>query len=304
MKALVTGGCGFIGSHLTDALIAAKHDVFVIDDLSTGKEENLNSCAKLIKGSILTPGIFDALLKEVDVCFHLAAIPSVERSRTDWLATHAVNAGGTVALFDALARCGRKIPVVFASSAAVYGNAGQMPLSEDMIVQPATAYGTDKLACEHNGFVAASIHGIPNIGLRFFNVYGPRQNPSSPYSGVISIFHDRIAQGEPITIYGNGKQCRDFIYVGDVVEALLKAMESISHKQIRHDIFNICTGKPATVSDLARTIGMALSRNPDIVYTESRRGDIRASIGNPEKAANKLSFHARTDLAEGLNLIC
>ena len=239
MHYLITGGCGFIGSHLAERLLAGGHRVTIIDDLTTGKRENAPAGAEVVIADITTPGVFDAVAEQVDGCFHLAAIVSVQRSSKDWLRTHQVNASGTVALLDAIARKGRRVPVVFASSAAVYGDNAHIPLKETALCTPLSAYGADKLTCELHAFVASHIHGIPTIGLRVFNVYGPRQDPLSPYSGVISIFAHRMKQHLPITIYGDGEQSRDFIYVGDVVSGLVASMQKLESKVITHGIFNL-----------------------------------------------------------------
>lgn len=302
MHILVTGGGGFIGSHLVDALIADGHKVTVIDDLSTGKKENLHKQAKFVKANVIDVDVFAPLLKDVDGCFHLAAIASVERSRKEWYYAHQVNAGGIVNLFHAITKTNRTIPVVYASSAAIYGNSKELPLSESATTVPLTAYGADKLACEQHGRVAVQIHNIPNIGLRFFNVYGPRQDPTSPYSGVISIFSDRIAQGQPITIYGKGEQSRDFVYVADVVRCMKLAMEQLKAEKINIGVFNVCTGAPTTVSELVDILGDVTGRKPQIEFKPERRGDIRRSLGNPALAISMLDFCAEISLKEGLHL--
>ncbi len=187
MKFLVTGGCGFIGSHIVDALIDGGHEVVVIDNLVSGQLENLNSSARLVIGDIRSNGDVEKACDGVDGCFHMAAIASVEEARVNWLYTNSVNAGGTITLFSHSSKT-NKFPIVYASSAAVYGNPEKLPLNENSVTKPINAYGVDKLSCELHAKVAANIHGVSNVGLRFFNVYGPRQNPESPYSGVISIF--------------------------------------------------------------------------------------------------------------------
>ncbi|MGE0754856.1 MAG: NAD-dependent epimerase/dehydratase family protein, partial [Alphaproteobacteria bacterium] len=211
MRILITGGLGFIGSHLCEALALASHELVIVDDLSTGKKEHAPAGAEVIIDDVARAGAFDEVVQGIDACFHLAAIASVELSRTHWLRTHEVNSGALVNLMAAISKTKRPVPVVFASSAAVYGNNAQLPLKEITSPAPISSYGVDKLSCEHNGQIAAHAHGIPNIGLRFFNVYGPRQDPSSPYSGVISIFSHAVLHRTPVTIYGDGEQSRDFI---------------------------------------------------------------------------------------------
>src|ERR1700733_639115 len=244
---LVTGGAGFIGSHLCDALVARGDTVRVLDDLSTGHRSNLPVSATLIEGDVADLALAAQALEGVDGCFHLAAIASVEKGVTDWLGTHRANMTGTITLFDAIRRQRSKIPVVYASSAAVYGDV--TPTSETAPRVPLSAYGADKYGCELHARVASHVHGIPTVGLRFFNVYGPRQDPLSPYSGVISIFCERISRGAAIDVNGDGGQTRDFVYVADVVRALLAAMHL---RPTDAPAFNVCTGNPISVLDLAR----------------------------------------------------
>ena len=222
---LVTGGAGFIGSHLTDALLAAGHRVRVLDDLSTGRVDNIDHRAAFLEGDIADARAVRRAMDGVDGCFHLAAIASVARGNEEWLGTHRTNLTGAITVFDA-AREGR-IPVVYASSAAVYGDVGDRIPREDFLPMPRTAYGADKLGCEHHGRVAHLVHGVPTLGLRFFNVYGPRQDPLSPYSGVISIFARLTAEAGELTVHGDGQQTRDFVYVGDVVAHLIAAMRHL-----------------------------------------------------------------------------
>ncbi|MGH7209981.1 MAG: NAD-dependent epimerase/dehydratase family protein, partial [Acetobacteraceae bacterium] len=210
---LVTGGCGFIGSHLCDALLAHGHAVRVLDDLSTGRRENLPPAAELIVGDVGDAALAAHALDGVSGCFHLAAIASIERGVQDWPGTHRVNLSATVGLLDAIRRLPAPVAFVCASSAAVYGDCDRLPLDEDAPARPLSAYGADKLGCELHARVAAHVFAVPTVGLRFFNVYGPRQDPRSPYSGVISIFCDRLRRGAPIDLFGDGEQTRDFVFV-------------------------------------------------------------------------------------------
>ncbi len=300
MHYLVTGGCGFIGSHLLESLLAAGHSATVIDDLSTGKRENLPAGVTFIHGDITSASIFDDILKTADGCFHLAAIASVQKSKEEWLRTHQVNLGGTIALFDAIIKSGRKTPVIFASSAAVYGANSDVPLKETALCTPLSAYGNDKYACEPNARIATELHGIPTAGMRFFNVYGPRQDPHSPYSGVISIFAGRMKNNQPLTIFGDGEQSRDFIFVKDVVSALTKAMMALEGGALKHGIFNVCTGTETTVNQLAQLLKNMTQSSSTIQHAEARDGDIRISLGDTQKTANILSFNATISLADGL----
>jgi UDP-glucose 4-epimerase len=194
---LVTGGCGFIGAHLCRSLLRDGHQVRVLDDLSSGRRENLPEGVELLVGDTADRFCVEAGLAGVDGCFHLAAIASVAAGVADWIGTSRVNLGGALALFDTIAKLpeGRRLPVVYASSAAVYGDARPLPLDEATPTRPLSAYGADKRAMELHAGVATHLHGIPTVGLRFFNVYGPMQDPASPYSGVISIFCDRLRGG-------------------------------------------------------------------------------------------------------------
>lgn len=296
-KYLVTGGCGFIGSHLCDALINEGHEVIVLDNLSTGKIDNLNPKAQLHVGDINDKGLTHALMSQVAGCFHLAAIASVVRSNEAWSETHATNQSGTVNLFETSAGLEHPIPVVYASSAAVYGDNAAMPLTERSVVRPLTAYGVDKLACELQAQVAGRIHRVPTLGFRFFNVFGPRQDPSSPYSGVISIFTDKVAQHQAITIYGDGSQIRDFVYVKDVVRFLLLGMQQAS---VNAPVLNICTGRSSSIKGLAQTVFSIVGYEVEIVYAAKKAGDIQHSLGDPSRLIEQFQTRAQYDLAQGL----
>jgi UDP-glucose 4-epimerase len=295
---LVTGGCGFIGSHLVDALERGGHRVTVLDDFSTGKRHNISSGPEIITGSVTDARLVESAVRGVDGVFHLAAIASVERSREAWSATHTTNLTGFINILEAVARCRTSIPVVYASSAAVYGNAERAPIEETAKLKPLTAYGADKLGCELHAHVAAVVHGIPTTGLRFFNIYGPRQDPASPYSGVISVFCDRLRRQRRIDIYGDGQQVRDFVYVSDAVAALMQAMATTVAEA---RVFNVCTGVSTRISDLARIVAELCVTPPAIDYRPARAGDIRISIGSPAGAESRLGFRAQTGLREGLS---
>ncbi|MCC7047606.1 MAG: NAD-dependent epimerase/dehydratase family protein [Alphaproteobacteria bacterium] len=297
---LITGGCGFIGSHLVDRLVRAKDRAIVLDDLSSGRADNLPSAAEFVKGDIQDAALVGRLMREADGCFHLAAIASVTRSNEDWVGTHAVNLTGTINIFDAAARArpdGRKVRVVYASSAAVYGDCPDIPLPETAPTRPLTAYGADKLGCELHGRVADQVHGVPNVGLRFFNVYGPRQDPASPYSGVIAIFAKAVIEGRTPRVLGDGKQIRDFIYVDNVVDALVAAME---REALRCDVFNVCTGRSTSIEALARLIAEACGAPPRVEHGPPRSGDIRESLGDPSRLRAALGVTASVAVADGM----
>ena len=299
---LVTGGCGFIGSHLCDALRARGHAVRVLDNLSTGKREYLPPDTELLIGDIADPAVMAQAVRDIDGCFHLAAIASVELGVRDWLGTHRTNLTGAITVFDAIRTMpgARRVPVVYASSAAVYGDASP-PVAETTLCQPLSAYGADKLGCELHARVAAHVHAIPTTGMRFFNVYGPRQDPASPYSGVISIFCERIPRGAAITIFGDGLQTRDFVHVGDVVASLQAAMaRQASMTTATAEVFNICTGTPISVHDVVETIARLSGTVARIDRKPPRSGEIRHSFGAPGLARAVLGCSAGTNFSDGL----
>ena len=294
---LVTGGAGFIGSHLCDALRARGDRVRVLDDLSTGHRGNLAPEVSLLVGDVADPDAVSEALAGADGCFHLAAIASVERGVTDWLGTHRTNLTGAITVFDAVRRAGTRIPVVYASSAAVYGDCRTIPINEDTEPRPLSAYGADKYGCELHAGVASHVHGIPTVGLRFFNVYGPRQDPRSPYSGVISIFCERLRAGAPVSVFGDGQQTRDFVYVADVVAALCGAM---ALHPTDAPVFNVCTGIATSVIGLAHTIAAIAGTQPDIQFKPPRAGEIRHSLGAPDRARAALGIGDSVALRDGL----
>jgi UDP-glucose 4-epimerase len=296
---LVTGGAGFLGAHLVDALLEQGHAVRVLDDLSSGRRENLPRRVEFMYGDVTNPVAVEQAFDGVDACFHLAAIASVVRSGSEWLQTHQVNLTGTINIFERARRLlsRRAIPVIYASTAAVYGDSNPVPIGEQRPAAPLSAYGADKHACELHARIAGWAHGIPTVGLRFFNLYGRRQDPQSPYSGVITIFAGRLARGEPVEIFGDGQQARDFTYVGDAVSALCRALPAAS---IGAPVFNVCTGKGTTVQALAETMATLYRTELVAVHRPARSAEVRVSIGDPALAARQLGFTAETALADGL----
>ncbi len=293
---LVTGGAGFIGSHLCDALLRAGRRVRVLDDLSSGSRSNLSPDVELIAGDVADRAAVARAVDGVGACFHLAAIASVERGMRDWVGTHRVNLTGTVVLLDAVRA--HPVPVVYASSAAVYGDGQDLPLDEDAAKRPLSAYGADKYGCELHAAVATRVHGVPTTGLRFFNVYGPRQDPLSPYSGVISIFCDRLASGEPIDVFGDGLQTRDFVYVADVVQALTRALDR--PRALQPEVFNVCTGEAISILHLGREIAGLAGKSLSVRHGPARAGDIRHSVGSPSRAKAAFGVRGLTPLRDGL----
>ena len=302
---LVTGGCGFIGSHLCTALLARGDRVRVLDDLSTGSEANLAPGATFLRGDVSDPAAVREAMAGVDACFHLAAVASVERGVREWSATHRVNLSGTVAVLEAARgqRGGTGVPgdggtpVVYASSAAVYGDHATLPLGEDAPTRPLSAYGADKLGCELHARVAGLVHGIPTFGLRFFNVFGARQDALSPYSGVISIFCERLSRGEAVDVFGDGLQTRDFVFVTDVVAALLAASRAASPAA---PVLNVCTGRETSVSELATVVAELCGTPLRTRRGPTRAGEIRRSLGSPARAREALGLERPVDLRAGL----
>jgi UDP-glucose 4-epimerase len=293
---LVTGGCGFIGSHLADALVARGHRVRILDDLSTGKRRNAPAAAEVVVGDVADAATVRRAMAGMSGCFHLAAIPSVQHSVQAWLETHRVNLGGTISVFEAAHAAGA-IPIVYASSAAVYGDHPALPLGETAQLLPQSPYGADKAASELQAHAAFAVRGIPSTGLRFFNVYGPRQDPASPYSGVISIFAEKMLAGRPLTIFGDGQQSRDFIHVVDIVAALLAAMDR-QDKYAR--VFNVGRGEGVTLLRLVAALERITGRKAEVRHAPARPGDVRHSQGDMRSIRESLGFAAKVGLEEGL----
>jgi UDP-glucose 4-epimerase len=296
----VTGGAGFIGSHVVDHLLEAGNRVVVLDNFSTGKRANLarwngHDALEIVTCDV-AHGIFAALapIGRVDRIVHLAAQVSVVASIANPLADMAVNYGGTLHVLE-YARAHRVKKVVLASSAAVYGDVTELPVGEDARCRPVSPYGIDKLASELALDYYASVHGVPTTALRFFNVYGPRQDPSSPYSGVISIFTDRARASSPLVIYGDGQQTRDFVYVGDVVRAIAAALADGNARAIA----NVGTGGETTVVELARTIAELCGTRVPISHAPARSGEILRSRARVERL-REMGVIATTTLTEGL----
>ena len=293
----VTGGAGFIGSHLADALLASGHRVRVVDDFSTGTQSNVDSRCEVMRGDVADMALVARALAGVDGCFHLAAIASVQRGNEEWLATHRANQTGTIVVLDA-ARAAGQVPVVYASSAAVYGTVAGVA-DEGLCPAPRTAYGADKLGSELHASVGWRVHGVPSAGFRFFNVYGPRQDPASPYSGVISIFARAIREGRAVTIHGDGTQTRDFVFVTDVVAHLVAGMALLAREPAAH-VLNVCTGRETSLLTLVATLSELTGLTPVISHGPVRAGDIARSVGGPGRAIALLGVAATTSLATGL----
>ncbi|HEX3477030.1 MAG TPA: SDR family NAD(P)-dependent oxidoreductase [Kofleriaceae bacterium] len=305
MHVVVTGGAGFIGSHTVDRLLGAGHRVVVLDDFRTGKRANLAHHAGSDRLDVIacdvSHGIFAALAPitgrhgPVDRIVHLAAQVSVVHSVQNPLVDMQVNYGGTLHVLEYARATGVK-KVVFASSAAVYGEVATMPVGEDAPTRPVSPYGIDKLASEHALDYYAAVHGVPGTALRFFNVYGPRQDPSSPYSGVISIFADRARAGRTLTLFGDGGQTRDFVYVGDVVRAIVAALGDGADRVVA----NVGTGGEITVLELARSIVELCGGRSAIEHAPARAGEILKSRARVDRLRDALGVVAETSLLDGL----
>jgi UDP-glucose 4-epimerase len=305
MLVVVTGGAGFIGSHTVDRLLGAGHRVVVLDDFRTGKRANLAHHAGSDRLEVVvcdvSHGIFAALAPitgrhgPVERIVHLAAQVSVVHSVQNPLVDMQVNYGGTLHVLEYARATGVK-KVVFASSAAVYGEVATMPVGEDTPTCPVSPYGIDKLASEHAIDYYAAVHGVPGTALRFFNVYGPRQDPSSPYSGVISVFADRARAGRTLTIFGDGGQTRDFVYVGDVVRAIVAALGDGASRVVA----NVGTGGEITVLELARSIVELCGGRSLIDHAPARPGEILKSRARVDRLRDELGVVAETSLIDGL----
>jgi len=303
-KVLVTGGAGFIGSHLVEALMSEGFDVVVLDDFSSGRRGNLsvyfgerNFC--LVEGDVRDEADVERALEGVDVVFHLAAIVSVDFSVKNPLMVNEVNVGGTLNVLRESLKAGVK-RFVYASSCAVYGEPVNLPINEEHPARPMSPYGVSKLAAEHYCRVFYEVYGLETVCLRFFNVYGPRQM-IGPYSGVMMQFIDRIKRGKKPVIYGDGEQTRDFVFVGDVVDAYLRAMRC---KNCVGETINVGSGVETSINRLADAlIELFGTRDIKPVYAKARAGDIRRSYADLSKAEGLLGYKPKTSLKEGLAIL-
>ena len=304
MRFLVTGGAGFIGSHLVERLLSDGHAVRVLDDFSTGRRDNLafvrpGMNVEIIEGDIRDGKAVAGAVTAVDGVFHEAAMVSVPRSVEQPELSCDINAHGTARVLDAARAAGVR-RVVYASSAAVYGETGAEPLSEREPPRPVSPYGLDKLYTEQLGVLYQALHGLETVPLRYFNVFGPRQDPSSTYSGVISIFASRFLAGDGVTIFGDGEQTRDFVYVADVVEANVRAMVG---PYAGPRPLNVGGGGATTLKALARTIADIVGVEARVTYAPARSGDIRHSRADISAIAEALGFSPRWTVRSGLEAL-
>jgi UDP-glucose 4-epimerase len=295
---LITGGAGFIGLHLTEALLRAGHGVRVVDDFSTGTLAALDPAVEHMPGAVTDPALLREAMQGVAGVFHLAAITSEPRCREDWCAAHQVNQGGTVAVLDAAREMGG-LPVCYASSAAIYGDQGARAIQEGARPRPRSIMGADKFGSEQHAAVAYALHGVPNLGLRMFHVYGPRRGGLAAHRDVVSIFAERILAGQVITLHGDGQQSRDFVHVADVVRHFFAGMQMLQLKP-QALVLNLCTGRGTTMRGLADALGVAAARIPLVQFGPARPGDVRALLGDPNEAIHVLGVEAGITLESGL----
>ncbi|MFA5074096.1 MAG: NAD-dependent epimerase/dehydratase family protein [Nitrospirota bacterium] len=300
---LVTGGAGFIGSNIAEALLLRGYRVVVLDDLSTGSMQNILALQdydnlKFIHGSILDAGLLRSIIKteSISLVSHQAAVPSVSKSVKDPLTTIGVNVTGTTTLFQTAAEYGCK-RIVFASSSSVYGDTAELPKREGMSLNPKSPYAVSKASKEMLARVFSNLYDLEIVGLRYFNVYGRRQNPASDYAAVIPTFITRALRNEPLPIEGDGMQTRDFSYIDDVVSANLQAL---TRNVIQGNIFNIAYGERITVLDLAELIRREARSSSEIVYRPKRSGDVRDSLADVTLARTQLAYEPRFPIQQGI----
>jgi UDP-glucose 4-epimerase len=293
---LVTGGAGFIGSHLARALISRGNRVTVLDDLSTGSRHNLAGLdVEMVEGDVRDPTVVTAAMRDVELVFHHAALISVAESMQDPLACYLTNLTGSLNVLWAAHQVGAR-RVVMASSAAVYGEA-EGPVAEADPLHPISPYAASKVAMEEAGQLFARSYGVPTVSLRYFNVYGPRQRADSPYAAVIPIFIEQMLEGEAVTIHGDGRQSRDFVFVEDVVRANLLAADLPAD---RSGVFNVAGGTSVSVEELARTLRRLIPGAPEADWGPSRPGDIRFSAADLRHSSQALGYRPATGLERGL----
>lgn len=299
-KYLVTGGAGFIGSTIVRALLEQGDFVRILDNFTTGKRENIAGLdIEIVEGDLRDPAQVAEAVQGIDIIFHEAAFVSVPQSMDDPLPCFEINQRGTEILLEA-ARKADVERVVLASSAAVYGDLDQMPLEEHFPLRPLSPYAVSKRVDELYAEMYTRSFGLDVVALRYFNVYGPRQRPDSMYAAAVPIFARRLIDGKPVTIYGDGGQTRDLVYVGDIVRANLVASE---HPDAPGQVFNICTGNEIRVIDIIENLMDFFPNAPAPEFAPARSGDIYRSVGSPAKAQKMLNFKAQTSLSDGLKAV-
>ena len=299
---LVTGGAGFIGSHLVEELVKRGEQVRVLDNFSTGKRENLSDLQEkieLVEGDIRSYHIVREVVQGVDFVLHQGALPSVPRSINDPITTNEVNVGGTLNILDAARDAGVK-RVVYASSSSVYGANKALPKREDMIPQPISPYAVAKLTGEKYCHVFSRTYGLETVALRYFNVFGPRQDPQSQYSAVIPRFVVGMMEGQELTIHGDGTQSRDFTYVSNVVEANLLAVHA---EGVSGEAFNLACGASMSLNEVVEKIAQTLDCEANVVYGPPRSGDVARSQADISRAGKYLGYEPLVEAREGLERV-
>jgi UDP-glucose 4-epimerase len=295
---LVTGGAGFIGSHLVDELVEAGHSVRVLDDLFTGSPDNVNPAAELTVASVSDPNAVRVAVDSCDTVFHIAAHRAVQRSVENPLATDLANVHGTLTLLAAAheAGVGR---VVSASSSSVYGGADKVPTPETEPLVPRSPYAVSKMAGEHYCRVYTELFGLETVSLRYFNVYGPRQRPDSPYAAVIPLFIDALRKHEAPIVHGDGRQSRDFTFIADTIRATLAAAAAPAERCAGH-VYNVAPGESHDLLELLDILGRLLDVEPKPEHTAVRAGDVRRTMADPSAARRDLGFSCEVGFEEGL----
>lgn len=296
---IVTGGAGFIGSNIAEKLLRDQYKVTVIDNLSTGRYKNIshpmnNKNFRFIEGSILDENILQDAFKDAEYILHQAAIPSVQRSIDNPIASNDANITGTLKVLNAAKNASIK-KVVIASSSSVYGDTPTLPKKETMVPNPQSPYAVSKLSCEHYCKVFYDLFGLETISLRYFNVFGPHQDPHSDYAAVIPKFISAIASGKPLTIFGDGTQTRDFTYVQNVVNANILAMKSKAT-----GIYNVACGNRMALNELATILMSLIGKRVEINYTSPRAGDIKHSLADISLAKQNFGYVPEFDIKHGL----
>jgi nucleoside-diphosphate-sugar epimerase len=301
VTALVTGGAGFIGSALADRLLAEGARVRVLDDFSTGRRENLAGALgriELVEGSVTDPDVCAAACAGAHLVFHQAAIPSVSRSVADPLRTHEVGATGTLRMLAAARDAGVR-RFVYAGSSSAYGDTPTLPKREDMAERPLSPYAVAKLTGEHYVRVFAHVYGLETVVLRYFNVFGPRQDPSSPYSAAIARFVNAAIEGRPPTINGDGEQTRDFTYIDNVIEANLLAAQAPAER-VSGLVFNVAAGERISINQLWREIQQVVGSELEPAFAPARPGDVRDSMADLTRIRAAMGYEVLVGLREGL----
>jgi UDP-N-acetylglucosamine/UDP-N-acetyl-alpha-D-glucosaminouronate 4-epimerase len=295
---LVTGGAGFIGSHLAEELLDRGHQVRIVDNLMTGKRRNLEPlhAAEFLEGDLADLDVARRAVDGMEFVLHQAAIPSVPRSVKDPLTSHRANIDASMNVLIAARDAGVR-RLVYAGSSSAYGDTDTLPKREDMPTKPLSPYALQKLVVEQYGQMFTRLYGFETVTIRYFNVFGPRQDPGSPYSGVISLFSTALLAGRQPLIYGDGEQTRDFTYVKNVVDGVLRACEA---PNVAGEVINVATGGRISLNDLLRTMNRILGTDIHAIYLDVRAGDVRDSQADITKARQLLGYEPLVGLDEGL----